>query len=108
MKTRTMPVELDVRNPDGLLAPGMYPSVQWPVQSSRAALVVPPTSIVTTTERVFVIRDNNGRAQWVNVHKGPTVGNLVEVQGDLRPGDEIVDHATDEIREGAELKTTKS
>jgi len=108
MKTRTMPVELDVRNTDGLLAPGMYPSVLWPVESSRAALLVPPTSVVTTTERVFVIRDDNGRAQWVNVHKGPTVGNLVEVQGDLKPGDEVVDHATDEIREGAELKTTKS
>ncbi|HEY7304775.1 MAG TPA: efflux RND transporter periplasmic adaptor subunit [Bryobacteraceae bacterium] len=108
MKTRTMPVELDVRNQDGLLAPGMYPSVLWPVQSSRAALLVPPTSIVTTTERVFVIRDNNGRAQWVNVRKGPAVGNFVEVQGDLKPGDEIVEHATDEIREGAVLKSTKS
>jgi membrane fusion protein, multidrug efflux system len=105
MKTRTMPVELDVRNPDGLLAPGMYPSVLWPIETSRAALLVPPTSIVTTTERVFVVRDNNGRAQWVNVHKGPTIGNLVEVQGELKPGDEVVDHATDEIRQGAELKT---
>ena len=57
MKTRTMPVELDVRNSDGLLAPGMYPFVLWPVHNSRTALLVPPTSIVTTTERVFVIRD---------------------------------------------------
>ncbi len=108
MKTRTMPVELDVRNSDGLLAPGMYPTVLWPVHSSRTALLVPPTSIVTTTERVFVIRDNNGRAQWVNVRKGPTVGNLIEVQGDLKPGDDVVDHASDEIREGTELNTTKS
>jgi RND family efflux transporter MFP subunit len=108
MKTRTMPVELDVRNVDGLLAPGMYPSVLWPVESSRAALLVPPSSIVTTTERVFVIRDNNGRAQWVNVHKGTTIGNLVEVQGDLKAGDKVVDPATDEIRDGAELKTAKS
>jgi RND family efflux transporter MFP subunit len=108
VKTRTMPVELDVRNTEGLLAPGMYPSVLWPAESSRAMLLVPATSIVTTTERVFVIRDDNGRAEWVNVHKGPTIGNLVEVQGDLKPGDQIVDHATDEIREGSELKPAKS
>ena len=108
MKSRTMPVELDVRNPDGLLAPGMYPSVLWPVETSRAALLVPPTSVVTTTERVFVIRDDNGHAQWVNVHKGPTVGNLIEVQGDLKPGDEVVDHATDEIRDGTALSKSKS
>jgi membrane fusion protein (multidrug efflux system) len=104
-KTRTMPVELDVRNTDGLLAPGMYPSVLWPVESSRAALLVPATSIVTTTERVFVIRDNNGRAQWINVQRGAPAGNLVEVQGDLKSGDQVVEHATDEIRDGAELKT---
>ena len=106
MKTRTMPVELDVRNADGLLAPGMYPSVMWPVERSRATLLVPTTSVVTTTERVFVIRDENGRAKWVNVHKGPAVGNLIEVQGDLKPGDEVVDHATDEIRDGTELSET--
>ncbi|MFL6446987.1 MAG: efflux RND transporter periplasmic adaptor subunit [Bryobacteraceae bacterium] len=105
MKTRTMPVELDVSNTDGLLSPGMYPSVLWPIASSRSVLLVPPTCVVTTTERVFVIRDDRGRAHWVDVHKGPTVGNLVEVQGDLRPGDEVVDRATDEVREGSELKT---
>lgn len=108
IKTRTMPVELDVRNPEGLLAPGMYPSVLWPIESSRAALLVPPTSVVTTTERTFVIRDHNGRAQWVNVHKGPPVGSFVEVQGDLKPGDEVVDHATDEIRDGTELSASNS
>ena len=107
MKTRTMPVELDVRNPDGLLAPGMYPSVFWPVESSRAALLVPPASVVTTTERVFVIRDDNGHAQWVNVHKGLDVGDLIEVQGDLKPGDEVVAPATDEIRDGTDLKSSK-
>ena len=107
VKTRTMPVELDVSNSDGLLAPGMYPSVLWPVDSSRAVVLVPPTSIVTTTERVFVIRNNNGRAQWVNVRKGSAVRSLVEVQGDLKAGDDVVDHATDEVRDGTELKATK-
>jgi RND family efflux transporter MFP subunit len=104
VKTRTMPVELDVRNVNRLLAPGMYPSVLWPIEVAKASLVVPATSVVTTTERVFVIRYENGRAQWVNVRTGPALGNLVEVNGDLRPGDEVVERATDEIREGAELK----
>ena len=99
-KTRTMPVELDVMNSQHLLAPGMYPSVLWPVERSQPSLLVPPTSIVATTERVFVIRNNNGRAQWVDVRRGPTVGHLVEVYGDLQEGDEIVARGTDEIREG--------
>lgn len=104
-KTRTMPVELDVVNAKRLLAPGMYPSVLWPVEQSKPSLLVPATSIVTTTERVFVIRNENGRAQWVDVRKGPKAGDLVEVAGDLRPGDEIVRRGTDEIRDGAELQS---
>jgi hypothetical protein len=42
----------------------------------------------------------------VNVRKGPSAGNLVEVEGDLKAGDEVVERATDEIREGSELKLT--
>jgi RND family efflux transporter MFP subunit len=103
IQTRTMPVELDVRNAERLLSPGMYPSVIWPVERSRASLLVPSTSVVTTTERVFVIRNRNGSAQWVDVRKRQAVGNLVEVDGNLKPGDEVVEHATDEIREGSAL-----
>jgi membrane fusion protein (multidrug efflux system) len=105
-KTRTMAVELDVANPDGSLSPGMYPSVNWTVRQSKPSLLVPATSVVTTTERTFVIRNRDGRAEWVNVAKGGTDGDLVEVSGNLRAGDLVVRRATDEIREGAPLQTS--
>jgi len=104
-KSRTMPVELDVFNSDGALSPGMYPAVKWPVRRSRPALFVPKTSVVTTTERVFVVRDSNGRAEWVTVRKGSEDGDLVEVSGNLHAGDEVVRRATDEIREGSSLQS---
>jgi hypothetical protein len=98
-----MAVELDVGNADGTLAPGMYPRVKWPIRRSRPALYVPKSSVVTTTERTFVIRNRNGRAEWVDVKKGASDDNLVEVMGDLRPGDLVVRLATDELRDGAAL-----
>ena len=55
-KTRTMAIELDVFNRYGSLAPGMYPTVKWPVQRLRPSLFVPKTSVVTTTERTFVMK----------------------------------------------------
>jgi membrane fusion protein, multidrug efflux system len=103
-KTRTMPVELDVVNKDSALSPGMYPTVKWPVRRAQPGLFVPRTAIVTTSERTFVIRDNGGRAEWVNVGKGAPDGDLQEVNGPLKPGDRIVKRATDEIREGTPLK----
>jgi len=99
-KTRTMPVELEVSNRDGSLAPGMYPTVKWPVRSAQPALFVPRTSVVATTERTFVIRDREGRAEWVDVKKGPVEGDLMQVTGDLRPGDKVVRRGTDELHEG--------
>ena len=104
LKTRTLPVELDVLNADGALAPGMYPSVKWPVRRSRPALYVPRTAVVTTTERTFVVRAKNGKAEWVNVVKGAGEGDLIEVSGALQAGDPVVKRATDEMREGAPLK----
>ena len=64
-KTRTLPVELDVANTDEALAPGMYPSVKWPVRRARPALFVPRTAIVTTTERTFVVRAKSGKAEFI-------------------------------------------
>ena len=103
-KTRTMAVELDVINRDASLSPGMYPSVKWPVRRAQPSLWAPRTSVVATTERTFVIRNNNGKAEWVDVVKGATDGGLIEVSGNLRPGDRVVKRATDELRNGAPLR----
>jgi len=103
VKTRTMAVELDVRNLDLRLGAGMYPEVQWPVKRPQPSLLVPPTTIVTTTERTFVIRVTDGVAEWVNVARGARVGDLIEVFGALKDGDTIVRRGTDEIREGSKI-----
>jgi membrane fusion protein, multidrug efflux system len=104
-KTRTTAVELDVSNADGQLAPGMYPDVVWTLHRAQASLLVPPSSIVTTTERTFVIRVRGGRAEWVTVTKGQAAGDLVEVSGALQAGDEIVRRGSDEIRQNSALST---
>ncbi len=103
-KTRTMAIELDVINGDTSLSPGMYASVKWPVRRSRPSLFVPKTGVVTTTERTFVVRNRNGQAEWVNVTKGAADGDLVEVIGNLQPGDMVVRRATDETREGTPIQ----
>jgi hypothetical protein len=93
-------------NRDGSLAPGMYSTVKWPVRRSRPALFVPRTSVVTTTERTFVIRNKNGQAEWVDVRKGVVEGDLVEILGSLKAGDTVVRRASDEIRDGMPIQAT--
>jgi membrane fusion protein, multidrug efflux system len=101
-QSRTMMVELDVSG--DTLAPGMYPTVDWPVGSKDTDLFVPSTSVVTTTERTFVIAAVNGHAHWIDVHRGTTAGEQVAIRGPIADGQLVVRRATDEIREGMPLQ----
>ena len=104
VKTRAMPVELDVPNAAGELAPGTYAEVQWPVRRKYPTLFVPASSVATTLERVFVVRIQNGKAEWVDVKTGANSGKLIEVFGDLHEGDVVALRGTDELRPGTSLK----
>jgi membrane fusion protein (multidrug efflux system) len=104
-KTRTMPVELEVANAAGRLTPGTFCQVQWPIRRSSATHFVPPTAVATNQARTFVIRvadrgADAGKAEWVDVKTGASAGNLVEVFGDLKDGDQVVLRASDAIRPG--------
>lgn len=103
-RTRTMTIEADVDNGADVLSPGMFPDVAWPIERDSPGMLVPATAVVTTTERTFVIRVLNGKADWVTVKKGAVVGDQVEVTGALKPGDIVVKRGSDEVRNGAPIK----
>jgi membrane fusion protein (multidrug efflux system) len=100
VKTRTMPVELDVQNSDGRLSSGMFPEVLWPVRRSEPTLFVPVSAVARTTELTFVIRIRDGNTEWVNVQTGEQDEKAIEVFGGLREGDEVAVRGTDELRAG--------
>ena len=104
VNTRTMAVELEVNNADGRLAPGTFCQVRWPVRRTAPSLLVPSGSVASTTGRTFVIRVRGGRTEWVDVKTGLASGSLVEVFGDLKPGDEIAARGTDELRAGTAVQ----
>jgi membrane fusion protein (multidrug efflux system) len=100
VKTRTMPVELEASNSKGELSPGTFTDVLWPVRRPAATMFVPVSSIMSTLERVFVVRIRDGKAEWVDVKTGATLDKLIEVFGDLHEGDIVVVRGTDELRSG--------
>jgi RND family efflux transporter MFP subunit len=104
VKSRTMPVELDVANPSGDLAPGMFAQVVWSVSRTRPSLFVPATAVATTTERTFVVRIRNGQVEWVDVKRGASMKQLVEVFGSLAENDQIAVRGTDELKPGTAVQ----
>lgn len=104
VSTRTMPVELDVYNPSGELASGMFPDVTWPVRRPSTTLFVPQSAVTRVNDQSYVYRIRNGHAEQVNVKTGAAVGNLSEVFGDLHAGDQVALHPGDDLHPGAEVQ----
>jgi RND family efflux transporter MFP subunit len=103
-KSRTMPVELDVKNTEGRLSPGSFTNVSWPLQRGYPTLFVPTTSVTSDQQHTFVIRVRSSKAEWVTVQTGQTVNGDIEVFGDLSAGDEIVKTASDAIHAGDSVR----
>ncbi len=103
VKTRTMPVELDVSNSDGRLTPGTFAEVHWPVRRPAPTLFVPTASIASNLERAFVVRVRDGKTEWVDVKTGAVSGKLTEVFGDLHAGDIVAARGTDELAPGTKV-----
>lgn len=104
VKTRTMAVELDVMNRDGALVPGTFCQIQWPIHRPVPSLLVPSGSVASTTDRTFVVRVRDGKADWVDVRTGLASGSLTEVFGTLEPGDLVAVRGTDEIKPGTTVR----
>jgi RND family efflux transporter MFP subunit len=106
-KTRTEAVELEVDNSNLLLSPGSYIDVLWPLSRPYPTYLVPSSAVVTNTYRSFVIRIQSGVVEWIDVKRGIQYGNLIEIFGPLHEGDVLVVKATDELRPGVEIESSK-
>lgn len=106
-ENRSMMTEFDVDNRSNELKAGMYAQVQIGIERSAPTLFVPVSSVVTSSEKVFVIRLADDKAEWVTVKKGNVIDSLVEVFGNVRAGDPIVKKASEEFRDGQALKASE-
>jgi membrane fusion protein (multidrug efflux system) len=99
-RTRTMPIECDVHNTDGALSSGMYATVAWHERRSAPTLFVPDSAIVQGTDKTFVVRIQDGKANPVTVRRGVSMAGLVEVFGELHAGDVIAKRGSEELKPG--------
>ncbi len=88
--TRTMKTEIDVRNPQHLLRPGMYADVTLELEERRGALVIPDSALVVEGERRFVYMVRDGTAHRVEVETGLDDGTQVEILSGLKGGEQVV------------------
>lgn len=88
--TKTMPVEIQIANPDLALRPGMMTRVQLTMERKTDAWLVPAEALVSERNRSYVFAYRDGKAVRVPVRLGFDDGVAVEIVEGLQPGDAVV------------------
>lgn len=90
LSTRTMQTEVDIKNPEHELYPGMYANVTLQLERHQNALKVRDSAVGTGPEGSYLFVVREGVISRVAVTTGIRDGRYVEVTGGLKGGEQIV------------------
>jgi RND family efflux transporter MFP subunit len=88
--TRTLLTEIDITNPDGALAPGIYCTVELHIPRKTPSLLVPADAIIFDRNGMQVAIVNNGKAEVRKVNVKRDLGTRVEVDSGIKAGDQVI------------------
>ena len=103
---RSEMIELDVDNTNMLLKSGMYAEIDFTITRSVPSIYVPKSAVVSSTEKLFVLKIVDGITQKTDIQRGNELDDKVEIIGGIHEGDLILKNANDEIPAGKRIHFT--
>jgi len=102
--TRTLLTEIDVPNPDGVLRPGSYCTVELKIPRKDNLVVLPSDAVVFDSEglHVAVLEDGVVRMRPINIVRD--LGTKVEVNQGLKEGDVVIRAPPVNLAEGSRVQ----
>ncbi len=101
--TRSVTVRALLPNPEGVLKPGMFLTVQLE-QDRRNAVVIPEEALVPETDKQYVFVVVDGVASKREVTIGRRTPGSVEIVAGVAAGERVVTEGTQSIRDGAVVR----
>ncbi len=103
--SRTLRVEIDVDNRDGVLLPGAYAQAHLQLQTAHPALDLPVSALLFRPDGVTVaLVGRDDKVQLKRVTIGRDFGTYVEIATGLSNADRIIDNPGDAIVDGESVK----
>jgi membrane fusion protein (multidrug efflux system) len=97
--------QFEAPNPNGELLPGDYAEVSLPISINSRLITVPSTVLMFRAAGPQVaILGQDDRVQLRDVHIGMDMGDSLEIDHGLQPGDRIIDHPPDSLSQGDKVK----
>jgi membrane fusion protein (multidrug efflux system) len=98
-------VQFEVDNTDADLLPGDYAQVAIPLTDNPNLITVPATALIFRAQgaQLAVVGPGN-RVQLRSVHIVQDLGNVLKIDQGLMPGDKIIDHPSDSLAQGNQVR----
>jgi multidrug efflux pump subunit AcrA (membrane-fusion protein) len=102
--SRTLTVEAEIENNNGVLKPGQFATVRILQTRSEPATLVPARAVKTESgvSRVFVIKD--GHAQQRLVQLGQVESDLVEIKSGVAEGEQVATSNVEQLSDGMAIR----
>ncbi len=105
--TKTMAVEIDLKNPDKVLRPGMFARVEVGLDERSGALVLPASALITEKKKSFVFVVRNDVVKKVAIRVGFDDGIEFQVGEGISEQDEIVVTGKNLVADGEKVRITR-
>ena len=102
--TRTLLVEVDVKNPSGELLSGAYAEVHFKVPGQAFTYIVPADTLLFRKEGLNVAIVENGKAKLIPVTPGHDFGTSIEIVSGLHGDESVIESPPDSIVTGETVK----
>lgn len=103
--TGTIKLKAEFPNTDHTLFPNQFINARLLLGIRQGATVVPGAAVLRGSKGAFVYSvDAEGTVKSVPVTPGPVDGELMAVDGPLKPGDKVVTDGADKLRDGAKVE----
>jgi RND family efflux transporter MFP subunit len=102
--SRTLLTEIDIPNPDGVLAAGIYCTVELHIPRKVPSLSIPAGAIIFNADGVQVAVVENGVARLRKITVARDLGTTVEALGGVKPGDQVILNPSVDLVDGAKVQ----
>ncbi len=104
--TRTLLMEVDVDNKDGVLSAGLYSVIHLQVRRMNPVIVIPSQAVIFNSDGLKTAVVSDGKVELRKIDLELDNGATVEVRSGLKPGDQIILSPPANVTNGMRVTTT--
>jgi RND family efflux transporter MFP subunit len=102
--TRTLLTEVDIPNPEGVLSPGIYCTIELHIPRKTPSLLVPADAVIFNSNGSQVAVVENGVARIRKISIARDSGTQVEVRDGVKPDDRVILNPPVNLVEGSRVQ----